>query len=162
MAIILKKRLYKSTEYRIFTGVAAGIADYINAGHLSIRFLFILLALASGIGVVLYIILSIILPTEDEIIEQQDREFYYSMTHGGIPQDNNEISPKQYSDIINRAASTQNIVGLCIIFIGVFTLQFKVVPWELIPEVWRYPALIITIGLGFLLKSLSNKNDIKN
>jgi phage shock protein PspC (stress-responsive transcriptional regulator) len=156
MAIVLKKSLYKSTEYKIFTGVASGIGDYINAGHSSIRVLFILLTLASGIGLVLYITLSILLPTENEIIERQDRDFYYNITHGGIIEDS-KVSQQDYSNIINKAASTQNIVALIIIFLGVFTLQFKVVPWELIPAMWRYPALIITVGFGFVLKSIANK-----
>jgi phage shock protein C len=156
MAIVLKKSLYKSTEYRIFTGVASGIGDYINAEHSSIRVLFILLTLASGIGLVLYITLSILLPTENEIIEQQDKDFYYNITHGGIKEDS-KVSQQDYSNIINKAASTQNIVALIVIFLGVFTLQFQVVPWELIPVMWRYPALIITIGFGFILKSMANK-----
>lgn len=154
--MILKKRLYKSTEYRIFTGVAAGIGDYLNTNHTAIRFLFILLTLASGIGLVFYITLSILLPTENEILEQEDREFYYNAVNGNMKKDQ-VISEKQYSDIINKVSSTQNIVAFIIIFVGVFTLQFNIVPWELIPEIFRYPALIMTVGLGFVLKSITNK-----
>jgi phage shock protein C len=154
--MILKKRLYKSTEYRMFTGVAAGIGDYLNTNHTAIRFLFILLTLASGIGLVFYITLSILLPTENEILEQEDREFYYNAVNGNMKKDQ-VISEKQYSDIINKVSSTQNIVAFIIIFVGVFTLQFNIVPWELIPEIFRYPALIMTVGLGFVLKSITNK-----
>lgn len=154
--MILKKRLYKSTEYRMFTGVAAGIGDYLNTNHTAIRFLFILLTLASGIGLVFYITLSILLPTENEILEQEDREFYYNAVNGNMKKDQ-VISEKQYSDIINKVSSTQNIVAFMIIFVGVFTLQFNIVPWELIPEIFRYPALIMTVGLGFVLKSITNK-----
>lgn len=157
MAIVIKKHLYKSTEYRLFTGVAAGIGDYLNTSHTSIRALFILLTLASGIGLVLYITLSILLPTENEVLEQEDREFYYDVTHGGIKTEKTVVSEKQYSDIINKVASAQNIFGLIVIFLGIFTLQFNIVPWELIPEIFRYPALIITVGLGFVLKSITNR-----
>lgn len=156
MATGIKKRLYKSTEYRLLTGVAAGIGDYLNASHTSIRFLFILLTLASGIGLVLYLTLSILLPTENEVIEQEDREFYYKVTHGGITE-NEIVSAQQYSDIINKVISAQNITAFIIIFTGVFTLQFNIIPWELIPEHFWYPALIITAGIGFLLKSITNK-----
>lgn len=156
MATTLKRSLYKSTEFRVFTGVASGIADYINTGHTLIRLLFILLTLASGIGLVFYITLSILLPTEDEVIEQEDREFYYNVTHGELKEED-MISVAQYSDMIDKLASKQNIVALIIISIGMFFLQFRLAPWELIPEGWRYPAIVITIGLGFLLKSVTQK-----
>jgi phage shock protein C len=156
MSTSIKRSLYKSTEYRVFTGVAAGIADYINTNHNLIRFLFILLTLASGTGLVLYITLSILLPTEDEVIEQEDREFYYNVTHGEIKEEDLILSD-QYSDMIDKLASKQNIVALLIIFIGANVLYFDLVPWNLIPGVWRYPAVVITIGLGFLLKSITQK-----
>jgi phage shock protein C len=156
MATNVKRSLYKSTEFRVFTGVAAGIADYINTSHMLIRFLFILLTFASGIGLVFYITLSILLPTEDEVIEQEDREFYYNVTHGGLKKEL-IISSQEYADIIDKLVSTQNIVALVVIFIGMFFLQFDIVPWELIPSGFRYPAIIMTVGLGFLLKSITQK-----
>jgi phage shock protein PspC (stress-responsive transcriptional regulator) len=154
MSKVLDKYLYKSTENRIFTGVAAGIADYINTSHSLIRILFILTTLAGGLGLVLYITLSILLPTEEEIIEQEDQSFYYKVTHGEV--NYNQITSKSYSDIIDKLASTQNIFALVIIFIGVFTLQFNIVPWMIIPDSWRYPSIILTIGLGFIVKSVAN------
>lgn len=153
MAIMLKRSLHKSIEHRVLTGVSAGIADYINTNHLLIRVLFILFTLASGLGLVLYVTLSILLPTEDEVIEQEDREFYYNATHGGLKEED-IISSYQYSDMIDALASKQNITALAVIFVGMGALQFNLVPWEFIPEGWRYPAIVITIGLGFLLKSL--------
>lgn len=158
MATTIKRSLYKSIENRVFTGVAAGIAEYINTSHTLIRILFILFTLASGVGVVFYITLSILLPTEDEIIEQEDKEFYYNVTHGVLTEEDLIVSRTQYSDIIDKLVSQQNIVAFFIIFIGVFFLQFDLVPWELIPDMFRYPAIIITVGLGFLLKSLTQKN----
>jgi phage shock protein PspC (stress-responsive transcriptional regulator) len=152
----VKRSLYKSTDFRVFSGVASGIADYINTNHMLIRFLFILLTFSSGIGLVFYITLSILLPTEDEIIEKEDREFYYNVTHGGLKKED-IISAKEYSDMIDKLVSTQNIVALFVIFIGMFFLQFDIVPWELIPSGFRYPAIIITVGLGFLLKSITQK-----
>lgn len=151
---MLKRSLHKSIEHRVLTGVSAGIADYINTNHLLIRLLFILFTLTSGLGLVLYVTLSILLPTEDEVIEQEDSEFYYKATHGGLKEED-IISSHQYSDMIYKLASKQNIVALAVIFVGMGALQFNLVPWEFIPEGWRYPAIVITIGLGFLLKSIT-------
>jgi phage shock protein C len=68
MASSYNRRLYRSIEYRVFTGVASGIADYFNTSHTSIRYLFILLSLASGLGLIFYLTLSVLLPTEEEIL----------------------------------------------------------------------------------------------
>lgn len=155
MATGIKKRLYKSTEYRIFTGVAAGIGDYLNASHTSMRILFILLALASGIGLALYLTLSILLPTEDEVKDQEDIQFYYQAINGVLK--NELIESKIDSDTRVNIFSTQNIIALLIISLGVFALQFNIVPWELIPDNMRYSAIIITVGLGFVIKSLSKR-----
>jgi len=155
MATGIKKRLYKSTEYRIFTGVAAGIGDYLNASHTSMRILFILLALASGIGLALYLTLSILLPTEDEVKDQEDIQFYYQAINGVLK--NELIESKIDSDTRVNIFSTQNIIALLIISLGVFALQFNIVPWELTPDNMRYSAIIITVGLGFVIKSLSKR-----
>jgi len=155
MSKVLNRRLYKSTENRILTGVASGLADYINTKHILIRILFILFTLASGLGLVLYITLSLLLPTEDEIIEQEDQEFYYKVSHGELKKE--QIMSKGYMDIIDKLASNQNIAALIVIFIGVLTLQFNIVPWNIISDIARYPAIIMTVGLGFVIKSLSTK-----
>lgn len=156
MSKILKNSLYKSTEFRVFTGVAAGIADYFNTSHTLIRCLFILLTLASGLGLVLYMTLSILLPTEDEVTEQENIEIYYNAVHGKLKKDD-IIESSQNFNIVNKLASRQNIFALFIICIGVFFLQFKLAPWELIPEILRYPSIVITIGIGFILKSVTQR-----
>jgi phage shock protein C len=155
MAIEIKKRLYKSTDYQFLTGVAAGIADYLDVSHISIRVLFILLTLASGIGLVFYLTLSVLLPTEREVMEQDDLEFYQTAIQGLQSKDGNTIVRK--STLWDELITAPNIISISILFFGGFILQFDIVPWALIPNSWRYPALFITIGMAFILKSLTNK-----
>jgi phage shock protein C len=148
-----KKSLYKSTGDRVFTGVAAGIADYINVESNVIRVLFVLLTLASGLGLIFYITLSILLPTEDEVTEREDMEFYYNATHGGIL----NIDPSKNMNLIQSLLSKQNILSLIIICTGSIILQFNIVPWELISDTLTYPAIVFTIGFAFVLKSITVK-----
>lgn len=157
MASATNKRLYKSIEYRVFTGVAAGLADYFNTSHTSIRFLFILLSLAGGLGLIFYVTLSVLLPTEDEVNEQEDLEFYYNITHS-IPQP--EVLDQGQVNIIEKIVSAQNILALSVIFIGSVTLQFNVVPWKLIPDYLWLPGVLVTVGMGFIIKSLTRKKEI--
>jgi len=154
MAIEIKKRLYKSTDYRFLTGVAAGLADYLGAPHMSIRILFVLLTLTNGIGLILYLALSVLLPTEQEVVSQDDFEFYQTAIQGLQSKDDNIIVRK--STFIDEILTVQNVFAVNILLLGGFILQLNIVPWALIPDSWRYPALFITIGIAFILKSLTN------
>ncbi len=150
-----QKHLYKSTSFRFLTGVAAGIGDYLDTSHTSIRVLFILLAFASGFGLVLYIALSVLLPTEHEVNEREDLLFYHTITHGLQKDINNDIQKISFR---KELLTTQNITALSIIFIGSIVFQFNVPPWGLISDTLRYPSLLIAVGIAFIIKSIASRN----
>ncbi len=56
------KRLYRSTKDRMLGGVCGGIADYFQVDPTLVRLAWILLTLAWGAGLILYIIAWIIVP----------------------------------------------------------------------------------------------------
>ncbi len=56
------KKLYRSRKNKIIAGVCGGIGEYYNIDPTWIRLLAVLLALADGIGILLYIIAWIIIP----------------------------------------------------------------------------------------------------
>jgi phage shock protein C len=58
------KRLYRSRDERMISGVCGGIAKYFNVDPTLIRLLFVLFAFAGGPGLIAYIILAIIVPEE--------------------------------------------------------------------------------------------------
>jgi phage shock protein C len=58
------KRLYRSRDERMISGVCGGIAKYFNVDATLIRLLFVLFAFAGGPGLVAYIVLAIIVPEE--------------------------------------------------------------------------------------------------
>lgn len=63
----MHKRLTKSkTERKIF-GVCGGLGEYFGIDPTLIRLAFIVLALFNGIGLVLYIILAVIMPSEEKV-----------------------------------------------------------------------------------------------
>lgn len=57
-----EKKLVRSTTDRMIAGVAAGLADYMNLDPTIVRLLFVLLALAGGPGILIYIIMWIVMP----------------------------------------------------------------------------------------------------
>ena len=58
------KKLFRSRDNRIVGGVSAGIANYLNIDVVWVRLLFVLLALASGFGILVYIICLLLIPDE--------------------------------------------------------------------------------------------------
>jgi len=58
------KRLYRSRESKILAGVCAGLGDYFNIDPVIIRLLWVILTIAGGAGVLIYIIAWIIIPEE--------------------------------------------------------------------------------------------------
>jgi phage shock protein C len=56
------KRLFRSTENRIFGGVCAGFGDYFNIDPTIIRLLLLILFFAGGCGLLCYLIGWLIIP----------------------------------------------------------------------------------------------------
>lgn len=65
----MARRLTRSTN-RLLLGVAGGVAEYFKIDPAIVRGMFILLSLASGVGVLLYVALTLLMPkTEAEPAE---------------------------------------------------------------------------------------------
>jgi phage shock protein C len=58
------KKLRRSRSDRMVAGVCAGLAEYFSVDPVLVRLVFVLLALAGGPGVLLYIVLWIIMPED--------------------------------------------------------------------------------------------------
>src|SRR5690554_2322456 len=56
------KQLYRNTYNKTIAGVCSGIADYFNIDVLVVRLLFVLVFIAWGTGLLIYIILWLVLP----------------------------------------------------------------------------------------------------
>lgn len=65
----LKKRLYRSRKNQQLAGVCAGVADYLGLDPTIVRLLWVILAIAGGPGVLLYLIMWAIVPEEPEFVQ---------------------------------------------------------------------------------------------
>ena len=62
-----RKRLRRSGSQKMLLGVAGGLAEYMDVDPTVVRIGFVLLALLSGTGIVLYIILALIMPAPETV-----------------------------------------------------------------------------------------------
>ena len=60
-----KRRLFRDTNDKFLGGVCSGIASYTNIDPAVIRLIFVILTLATGLGVLAYIVMWVLLPPKD-------------------------------------------------------------------------------------------------
>ena len=60
----MARRLYRSRKERMVAGVCGGLAEYFDIDPTIVRLVAVLLALAGGPGLVIYIVMAIIVPEE--------------------------------------------------------------------------------------------------
>lgn len=68
----IPKRLYRSRDVRMIAGVAGGLAAYLAIDPTIIRLAFVILALSSGVGILIYVAMLIIVP-EEPLAGEADR-----------------------------------------------------------------------------------------
>ncbi len=63
------KKLYKKTSKKMISGVCAGLADYLNIDVTVVRIVFLLLSLFTTCfpGLIVYIVMALVMPDEDDI-----------------------------------------------------------------------------------------------
>lgn len=66
------KRITRSRTDRMIAGVAGGLASYLGVDPLIVRIAFIVLTLLNGFGVMLYIVMWLLVPNEDAIVDSRD------------------------------------------------------------------------------------------
>lgn len=155
------KKLYRSKTDKIIAGVCGGIGDYFNIDPVLIRILFVLLAFADGLGVLLYIILAIVVPRESgkkNDNEEKIKEFSKKAEEkiqeiaGEFKEGVEEANKKWQED---KAAQGRNVLGLLVVLIGVmaffnqfFSLSFF--KWNIF-----WPILIIIVGILIIARGFS-------
>lgn len=66
----MDKKLMRSTTNDQLAGVAAGLANYFDIDVTIVRLLFVLFTLMGGPGILAYIVLAIIMPAEESVINR--------------------------------------------------------------------------------------------
>lgn len=67
------KKLTKSRNDRMLTGVCGGIAEYFGIDATIIRVIFALLVLSGGTGLLIYILLAVVMPEREDTYSKSDR-----------------------------------------------------------------------------------------
>ena len=69
-----KKKLYKSRKNKMIGGVCGGLAEYLNMDPTIVRVIAAILCLVKGLGILVYLIMCIVMPYDDEDFSEDDTE----------------------------------------------------------------------------------------
>jgi phage shock protein C len=136
-------------------GVCAGLGDYFSLDPTLIRLFFILLTLGTGLGFIVYIVLWIILPAQ----EQAQNDQLSNVTPQNIPGRIENIGNELRTSFNNPHPQTVLFIGGGLILLGAYffvkNLNFPWVQWLEYDFIW--PLLLILAGVFLLIKRSRNE-----
>lgn len=139
------KKLTRSRQNKILGGVAGGIAEYFEIDPVIIRVLFIVATLGWGVSFLVYFILWLIVPLNDD--------YQYSTIDNSNNQ--NTESPDFFTKYAEKAEinKRKNVFGLVLIMIGFLMLIDNFLPYFYFSDWW--PLVLVAIGIYFLSGTIS-------
>lgn len=157
----MQKRLYRSRTERMIWGVCGGLAEYFNVDPTIVRVIAVLSVLVSGLGILAYIILAIVIPLESsqaaapkDVIRENVEEM--KETASGLGREiRDSFARKEGSTEGTFRAHHRggNIIGIILILVGLFLLlgRLDVFWWLRWGYIW--PLIIVAIGVLVLLSA---------
>jgi len=126
-------RLMRSETDRMIAGVCGGVAAYLGVDPVLVRLAFVILLLASGIGLAIYVILWVVMPTP---ARAQPEIRLLDETETGDPA------------ALKTRFSPAATVGVLLILLGAFFLLSQI--GGLPGYIW--PIILIAAGLFYLIR----------
>ncbi|MBN2615846.1 MAG: PspC domain-containing protein [Bacteroidales bacterium] len=146
------KKLYRNQHNKVIGGVASGLADYFEVDVVIFRLIFVLLALVGGGGVLGYIILWIVVPSNPRQFGNQN---YQNSSSAQTPPPSEAAENKTTEDNAVPTDTDQHnsnaglTAGIVLIFVGLFFLATRLVPWFNFRDFWP---LLLIIGGVFIIE----------
>ena len=155
----MEKRLYRNRSERMIWGVCGGLANYFDMDPTIVRIIFVLLALANGVGIVVYIIMAIVVPlegskvaTSKEVIKENVEEI--KETAGQIGNEIRSTFEKaDEEDTSGKIRRRRNLLGIVLIIIGIVILLGTLNLFRWISWVYIWPVILIAVGLIIIFSS---------
>ncbi|TFH09883.1 MAG: PspC domain-containing protein [Candidatus Atribacteria bacterium] len=156
----MERKLYRSKNDSMLGGVCGGLGAYFNFDPNLIRLIFVVLAVAPGIGIPAYIALWLLVPEEEE---RESTSLGERVREGA-----DEIAERARSmgdKIRDRSGHATPVAsfafGAILIAVGIgFLLRnlgFTWINW--VAKVWVWPSLLILVGLVFLWRWIRDRTN---
>lgn len=122
------KKLYRSISQKVLAGVCGGLAEYFNIDVTIIRLAFVILTIMGGSGLIIYIIMSLVVPLDP--------------------------SATPHHSPVHTKLKRKKLLGLLAIGLGLIILTDNLVPeiWQIFHSEIIFPLLIIALGCLLIIK----------
>jgi phage shock protein C len=144
----MRERLYRSRDDRMLFGVAGGMARYFNVDSAIVRLVWVLLFLAAGAGILLYIVAAIVIPEEPA----GSAAGTTGASVGGIGPSVVDHPPGQAPVTGRDNAGGAILLGVVLVLVGGWFLLQRFLPQFDPALVW--PAILIIVGLVLVVGAL--------
>ena len=141
-------RLHRSSDDKIFVGIAGGMAEYFDIDPVFVRLAWALVAvLSGGVAIIVYLAMAFIVPSQ-----QTDAD--HSEPSSTDEDAADEFEPAREGERRTRRTRTAFIAGIMLIVVGFLFLfsnlgWFGNIRWEIV-----WPVAMIVIGLAVLVSRL--------
>ncbi len=156
----MENKLYRSTTDSMLGGVCGGLGAYFKFDPNLIRLLFVVLAVAPGIGIPAYIALWLLVPEESE---KEDTSLGERVRGGAdeIAEHARNLGDKLQNKSGPATPIASFAVGAVLIVVGIgFLLRNLGFTWmNWVARVWVWPSLLILVGLVFLWRWVRDRRD---
>ena len=162
----MESKLYRSDVDRVFGGVCGGLAEYFKVDPLVVRIAFMLFAMLDGIGLVLYLVLWLLVPSEVSVDLKQE-----SVVRENVSEIKQQAASLGQSarDAINQQRWGQGWsvqaptgrralgLGVVLVIVGLVMLldAIGLLRWFSLGDLW--PLILIAVGIVVLLNNLRGK-----
>jgi phage shock protein PspC (stress-responsive transcriptional regulator) len=149
-AKITSTKLHRPMKDRVIGGVCAGIGEFFQIDPTIVRLIFVLITVFGGGGILLYLILWLIIPSESSGSELTKENIEKSADE--IKDTAKEFAKNFKTDV--RNINSRRFFGIVILIIGVILLLESFGFMDLKYVVKFFPAvIIIVLGIAILKKS---------
>ncbi|MEA3423676.1 MAG: PspC domain-containing protein [Bacillota bacterium] len=144
----MEKKLYRSRENKVVSGVCGGIAEYFDIDATLIRLLWAITILFAGTGILAYVLCILIIPEApmDKVKEDEDED------ENAVVDDEETTNEKR--EIIKENKNSTYGVGLIFIAVGMMFIARKIFWWLNIDFAWGlfWPMLLVFFGVYLIVK----------
>lgn len=157
----MEKKLLRSKQNKVLTGVCGGFAEYFNIDPTIVRVVWIAVSLVFGAGaiavsVIAYVVAAIIMPEEKETDDNNMGEGKQQQTkniNNESRNNNDEIREWNESPEFN-ARKTRLFIGSTLIILGIMFLAREIFYW--FDTKYFFPLILIGIGVYMIFKKHRN------
>ena len=144
-------KLYRSEHDRVLGGVAGGLADFFDVDSTLIRIIFVLLTLFGGSGLLTYLILWVIVPTESNANNAFTKEFMQENINE-IKDRTKNFANEFRTSARNHKQNSRNLLGYVLLGLGALFLLQNLGIFRAYNLGRMWPLVLIVLGFTLLAR----------